>query len=697
MSRCIAFLLVLLAGHVASEESVVTPAQKIIQLLNNMKLKGQNEMNEEKIQFGKYNEWCKITLASKQQDIDEGAEQISVSNAEIKKSSADASRLQSEIGDHEAELSKANDAKAKATEERRMEREEFDKIFLDYSESVDALSRAIKVLKAQNYKREQALEKAKANESESLIQTTSESTEMGARASALLELMAVSDVSKKSKAVADFLALVQKPGVAKAYKFQSNGVIEMLSKLLDEFVAEKKAVEDAEWKKKTAFEMLAQSLQIQIDALTNEIAKKNEFKSKALARKAAAEDTLGEATDTKAADEKYHKDLDTECSTKSREFAERQKLRGEEIEAITKATEILSADTVAGAAERNLPHDEVSTALAFLRSESQQKSTSRDFTPVLELLKQRAGKIHSSALTQLLHRVQAKSKASPAANLGALKMIGDMLQDLLTKLQTQAEEDTTKKRWCDDEVEQNTLTRSAKTENVDTLNAEIDGLTTSIAQLTEHTAQLTTEVGSLNTAMADATKLRKADKAANTKTIQESNDATTALNKALDVLNKFYEKAGDAEALVQVSVQHAQKPAIFDSTYNGMQGENGGVIGMLQVLLSDFERLVAETEVNEETQLNEYRDFMEDSKVDVSKKTATIQHNEKKKTEQGDALAHRKADLDGNQKELSAAETYWSSLKDKCLNTDADYNTSVERRNEEIQALQDALDMLENL
>eukprot|EP00933_Yihiella_yeosuensis_P039535 TRINITY_DN335_c0_g1_i5.p1 TRINITY_DN335_c0_g1~~TRINITY_DN335_c0_g1_i5.p1 ORF type:complete len:697 (-),score=242.32 TRINITY_DN335_c0_g1_i5:95-2185(-) len=696
MMKCL-FVLLLLAVPVASEDAAVTPAQKIVQLLDAMKLKGQNEMNEEKIQFGKYNEWCKITLASKQQDIDEGAEQIAVSNAEIKKSSADASRLQSEIGDHEAALSKATEEKNKATEERRMEREEFDKIFLDYTESVDALSRAIKVLKAQNYKREQAAEKAAANESSSLLQTTTESEALGARASKLLELMGGSDVSKKSKAVADFLALVQKPGVAKAYKFQSNGVIEMLSKLLDEFLVEKKAVEDAEWKRKTAFEMLAQSLQIQIDGLTNEIAKKNEFKSKALARKAEAEDTLSEATDTKAADEKYHKDLDNECSVKSREFGERQKLRAEEIEAIEKATEILASDTVAGAAERNLPHDEVSTALAFLRSETKQKTESHDVTPVMELIRQRASKLHSTALTQLLHRVQAKSKASPAANLGALKMIGDMLQDLLTKLQTQAEEDTTKKRWCDNELEANTQTRAAKTENVDTLNAEIDGLTTSIAQLTEHTAQLTTEVGNLEAAMAEATTLRKNDKAANTKTIKESNDATTALNKALDVLNKFYEKAGDAEALVQVGVKHAQKPAIFDSTYNGMQGENGGVIGMLQVLLSDFERLIAETEVNEETALNEYRDFMEDSKVDSSKKKATIEHNEKKKTEQGDALAHRKADLNGNQKELAAADTYYGTLKDKCLNTDADYNTSVERRNEEITALRDALDMLENL
>ena len=36
-------------------------------------------------------------------------------------------------------------------------------------------------------------------------------------------------------------------------------------------------------------------------------------------------------------------------------------------------------------------------------------------------------------------------------------------------------------------------------------------------------------------------------------------------------------KAGEATAFVQ------QKPEIFDAPYKGMQAENGGVVGMLEV------------------------------------------------------------------------------------------------------------------
>ena len=43
---------------------------------------------------------------------------------------------------------------------------------------------------------------------------------------------------------------------------------------------------------------------------------------------------------------------------------------------------------------------------------------------------------------------------------------------------------------------------------------------------------------------------------------------------------RFYEKAGEATALIQ------QKPEIFDEPYQGMQSENGGVLGMLEVIAS---------------------------------------------------------------------------------------------------------------
>ena len=57
---------------------------------------------------------------------------------------------------------------------------------------------------------------------------------------------------------------------------------------------------------------------------------------------------------------------------------------------------------------------------------------------------------------------------------------------------------------------------------------------------------------------------------------------------------EFYAKAGDATALLQ-------QPEIFDAPYKGMQSENGGVVGMLEVIESDFARLESDTKAAEAT------------------------------------------------------------------------------------------------
>merc|ERR1719221_861602 len=113
--------------------------------------------------------------------------------------------------------------------------------------------------------------------------------------------------------------------------------------------------------------------------------------------------------------------------------------------------------------------------------------------------------------------------------------------------------------------------------------------------------------------MAEATKLRQEEKAKNEETIKDSQEAQTAVAQALTVLKEFYAKAGDATALLQ---QQPSAPAIFDSPYKGMQSENGGVVGMLEVIESDFARLEAETTAAEATAQKEYDEFMTTSKVD---------------------------------------------------------------------------------
>merc|ERR1712003_139950 len=159
---------------------------------------------------------------------------------------------------------------------------------------------------------------------------------------------------------------------AKGYEFQSGGVIEMLEKLLDKFVAERTTLEKEEGNSKHAYEMLMQDLTAQIDQATSDRTSKSESKAGKLQSKATTEGDLSDTTATKKEDEKYLSDLTATCEQKASDFESRQQLRAEEIEAIAKAVEILSSDDVKGNAEKYLPTlvQNTPSSLAQLRSKS---------------------------------------------------------------------------------------------------------------------------------------------------------------------------------------------------------------------------------------------------------------------------------------------------------------------------------------
>merc|ERR1719201_3186755 len=174
-----------------------------------------------------------------------------------------------------------------------------------------------------------------------------------------------------------------------------------------------------------------------------------------------------------------------------------------------------------------------------------------------------------------------------------------MIKDLIVKLMEEAAEEAEHKGWCDTELSTNEQTRKEKTEAVEVLHAEIDELEASIAKLTEEIAELTQAVAEIDKAVAEATQIREEEKAKNAETIKDAQDAQTAVAQALVVLKEFYAKAAEATALVQ-------QPEIFDTPYKGMQAESGGVVGMLEVIQSDFARLESETDAAEAQAQKEY-------------------------------------------------------------------------------------------
>jgi cell division septum initiation protein DivIVA len=597
----------------------------------------------------------------KKRAIAEANERINILKADIQTYTADAARLTKEISGHDADISVWQGDEKAATKVRGIEKADYDAMHKDYSESVDALQRAIAVLKKQAHNRPQSsLAQVQALKSIDLIP---------AEAKKVLTMFLAEDPAEEGLAVS--------APEAAGYEFQSQGVIDMLEKLLDKFVAERTTLEKEEMNSKHAYDMLMQDLKAQIEQATQDRTSKAETKAKQLQAKADATGDLRDTTTTRDADEKYLSDLSSTCEMKASDFSSRQQLRADEITAIEKAIEIISGAAVSGNADKHLPsllQKTSGTAFAALRSDAASKAQGR----AAEYLQARANELNS----RILSSVAARAAEDPFAK------VKKMIKDLIVRLMQEANEEAEHKGWCDTELSTNEQTRKEKTDAVETLHAEIDQLESSLAKLTEDISELTKAVSELDAAMAKATTLRQEEKATNTATIKDAKEAQTAVAQALTVLREFYAKAADATALLQ------KQPEIFDSPYKGMQAENGGVVGMLEVIESDFARLESETDASEATAQKEYDTFMTDSKVDKAQKSTDIEHKTAKKQDESQALTVKREDLEGTQKELDAALAYFDKLKPSCVDAGVSYDDRVSRRKEEIESLQEALRIL---
>eukprot|EP00933_Yihiella_yeosuensis_P001799 TRINITY_DN10299_c0_g4_i1.p1 TRINITY_DN10299_c0_g4~~TRINITY_DN10299_c0_g4_i1.p1 ORF type:complete len:666 (+),score=225.74 TRINITY_DN10299_c0_g4_i1:133-2130(+) len=660
MKLAVATCVLLSVASATEHKATMTPTQKVIQLMDKMKATGVAEMQAEKDQFAKYQDFCYSSLKNKERSAMELTEKISSLEANIEENTASESTLQTEIAQHNMKLDTATKDKEDRTAVRNKEAEDFGVVKKDYEDSIEAIGKAKTVLAKQSHTR--------------------------AQAESLLQLGMDLHPKQATSALRAFLQDVSKQPAAAGYEFQSQGVVSMLDDLQSKFLKEKRDYEMEEQKKINSYDLVSTSLAHEIDQQTSHIAKKTGFRSSAMQELASDKAALEQAKTDKAADAKYSKDLKAECSQKEVDFSSRQKLRGEEIEAIEKATEIIKS-RVSATDEKHMPGRFLQTGASALASLRSKKAPSK-IQDAVSILEKKAVTLGSRTLSLIASQVASNAPEGATKGDAAIAKIKDMLTTLLAKLQKQAADETGKKGYCDKELAANKLTRVSKTDAKDTLTSEVEQLSTSVAKLTNENSELSADITQMVQAMGEANVLRLEDKKKNAQTIKEAEGAKKAVGEALVVLQDFYEKAGQATSLAQE--EPGEKPETFDKPYTGMGGQSGGVMGMLQVIMEDFSRLVSATSSAESIASKEHQKFTEDNRIDKAEKDKTIEANKERIAEQTTMLEERKNDLKSTEVELEAANKYYRELHSQCLDSNKAAVEAEEQRREEIASLEEA-------
>jgi len=614
-------------------------------MMDEMLVKGKKEKADEAVEFTTYKQFCQSTGAEKTRNIEDGKFAIVELKASISKATADVGTLTEEISVLTADIDELSSQKAEATAIRAKEYADFSAIHSEYVAAIDAVDRALQVLSSSPG---MSLSQIK----DSLVSLKALNLQASAQAAVMRFLQGGRDPAE---------ALLDQTPAAKTYESSSGGIVDMVKELGVKFKAEKYELEKEEATKKHASDMIVQGLQGSIDRSTKEQSDKMATKSKREKDGAEAKGDLADTTASVASDTAYLADLTKECSTKAADFETRQAVRKGEIEALSKAIEIMSGGAIAGGTKYLPSFVQKSTSLAQLRSAGQSPVQKQ----VARFLSDRAQKSNSKILALMASRVAEDP----------FKKIKKMIEDMVSKLMEEANEEAEHKGFCDTEMGTNKATRDTKTEEVEKLTALIEELTASIAKLGKEAADLSDEITALDTAVAKATSIRSDEKAKNTVTIEDAKIAGEATAKATQVLKDFY---GTADASVA-------------------QGSSStGVVGMLEVIMSDFVRLQTETTAAEDKAATEYEKFTTDSAKDKAVKSTDMKHKlNMKTTKQGD-LEEAKKDLKGTQEELDSALEYFEKLKPSCVEAGESYEERVARREEEIASLKDALSILED-
>jgi len=642
----------------AASATDVTPLGKITEMMNGMLSKGKSEKHTEEVEFAKFKVWCDNTQAETSASIKQAADDIIQLTASIDKNNADAEQLTAEVADLQALVATTEDELAAATAIRKKENTDYKAEHADLSESIDAIERASSILKSK----------------------------MGTQAQAASLIQIRTQLPESAKAVVDsFMALgsASELGAPEAagYEAQSGGIIDMLEKMRLKFEDQRLGLEKAEISAKSNFETLKMALSDTIKSSEKSIAQKVAKKAQCLDTAAQAKGDLEITTAGKAEDETKLSDCLAECSSRADEYEKNQVLRKDEIVAISTALKILSSDAVSGNADKHLPAF-VQTSFAQLRS-----STSDDGTRqrVIEFLQARAKKVDSRYLALVANR----ASDDPFAK------IKQMIKSLIVKLMEEANAEASHKGFCDAELATNKQTRENKASEAEDLTAQIEKATADIAQLTEEITTLADDIASIKGQQADAQGIRDAEKAKNAETIADAKVAQAAVEKAMQVLKDFYAKA-EASALIQgTNGLKSEMAQASKAPYKGMASGGGNLVDFLDVILSDFARLEAETSSAEDNSQSSHDKFMNEALDDVALKSTEQEHKEGKRDSTTELNRNLKKELKLTNEELDAALKYYDELKPDCLDMGLSYADRKAQREEEIQSLKEALTMFE--
>mmetsp|Transcript_150419 Transcript_150419/g.273667 ORF Transcript_150419/g.273667 Transcript_150419/m.273667 type:complete len:699 (+) Transcript_150419:72-2168(+) len=641
------------------------PVSKVIALLKDMLKELEKEADEDEEIYDKIACWCETNDKEKTAAIKAAEAKIADLESKIAQYTAKSAQLGTEIKGLEKEMAANQAALDQATSIREKQLAEFNAEEKDLLESISALKAAIVVLSKHH---------------SSLLQIP-RSHLMGVVASVQREMQKHANIlagvltHSERKAMSAFLQAPQDyfdstPTFKQAYAPQSGDIFGILSQMKETFESNLSESSKEEMANSKAYEELKAAKEAQIAANADQISKKTMELANTDEKNAQAKQDIEDTKASLSADEQFLMMLKEKCSLTDKEWEDRQKTRQMEMKAVSEALSILSSDDA---------HDLFTkTFNPTLLQESSMNTERR--AEASKLLSRVAQKLHSSQLASLAVSVR----------LDVFTQVKKAIDDMIAQLLVEKADEIKHKDFCVEELNQNQLQTEKKEREKADLIAKIEDLESTIKSLADAIAALEAEVAEMQVQLKRAGEDREKENKEFQMTIADQRETQKLLSKALEFLKGFYDKKA-AAALVQHKKQEpaGPPPPPGFETYE-KSAASGGVMSMIQQIISDAKAMEAETIRSEEDAQKAYEDFVKETNASIEAKNKDIVNKSKSKAQAEKELVTAKSDKDDVLLELDQLSNSKAELNKSCDFVLKNFEIRQTARDEEIEALKQA-------
>jgi len=691
-------------GYAPRSAWAVTPVEKVIQLLKRLDGELVAEGKRDAAQYDKYACFCKEQGDQRNYDILQANEKVERLGLEVSELEAEIALANTAISELGARITKLENEMKDMVGARSKQHNAYLKAAKDTEEAVAALEGGIRALKL-----------SKQQMADTGLDLAQVSATVGPEVIALLE---------ESASFSNTLAVSnsQQPN---RYEYQSDNIIAMLQSLLKDFKEDKSEIDATEFHTRSVFDTRYAGYATEKGFSQKELSEKEQVLGMKTNDVHASQADKDAETLAKDADQSFMDELTAACDKRADEWDEHSQMRSAELAAIAQAIETIESGVIQNyAVNRKLVS--LSAAKPLIRGgrsllQVRLGGAARDekvAQRVTSLLTAAAKRFGSSALSGLVLRM---GLGDGADHFGKIRIL---IKNLISKLKGDATSEAETKGFCDKEMRAAITSRDNTQGEIEGTSAKIEQQKAEKADKIEQMQLLSQDVADASKALNEATQLRADDEDLYSQTVKSAREGKTATEQAIDILSSLGSSAASAadsppaaaasaavspgSSLLQYKPPKADRsgktpgsdlaPKKVSAQKHRLRGKIAlqGIIGMLQVVLSDFEGTLAKAEDEEAEAKKDFARYEQETQADIAAKKQEEEALEADVTSLEESLVDNKDTLLDAEALRASNSAELSRLQAMCVDGQESWGERKEKREAELEALRQALGLLQD-